>query len=251
MQRKLRILIGTAAAAGFLVASTLAANAAVIDFSGDRANLGTTNDFSNGGVSVTAAGFEVEKADHTDYTAADLFRRGTNPSEPLDLGIGVCNSDDAVCLTTGTGGGVTNEIDNNTNGTLYDVIRLDVSLLNLFTLTLSSLDGNDEAAIYGSDLTNPDLSLLTPIDADVGDTGGDNANTGEIDISSFDGLAFLYITTNLGDGNTGDDFLLSSLTATNRGNGNGGQEVPEPMTLGLLGLGLVGLGLVRRRRKAA
>lgn len=32
--------------------------------------------------------------------------------------------------------------------------------------------------------------------------------------------------------------------------GEGGNEVPVPGTLGLLGLGLVGLGAVRRKQKA-
>ena len=131
---KKRFLIGSAAAAGVLIAGTISAHAALIDFSGGGGDLGVTfADFTDGLITVRANGFEVEKSDtnFTTYTPANLFQRD---DDPADHGIGVCNSGDGDC-----GNGDQNEIDN--NGDLIDIIRLDVAGLDLLTLRLSSLDG--------------------------------------------------------------------------------------------------------------
>jgi hypothetical protein len=47
------------------------------------------------------------------------------------------------------------------------------------------------------------------------------------------------------------DFFLGSSTLTVRGEENGSRSVPEPGTLGLLGLGLLGVGAGMRKKKLA
>ena len=246
MQRNLRVLIGTAAAAGFLVASTLAANAVVFDFSGAGGQtLGTSQTFNADSLSVDVFGFEVLFSDDASYTAADLFQRNEADN---DLGLGVCNSGDNGGACSAPGNGVTNEIDNNGGGSVYDVIRLNVADLVYTEIGLASLDGEDEANLFFSDSATPDLTNLDHQFADLNNPGGINPDI--TILNQFLGFDFIFITVDISDTGSArnDDFLLRSLTATQGANG---AEVPEPMTLGLLGLGLAGLGLIRRRRKAA
>ncbi len=80
----------------------------------------------------------------------------------------------------------------------------------------------------------------------------DNVYKGSADIPNNGSYVFQSIHTGLifdfGVSDSNDDYKISSLSFTN----NGGQEnaVPEPGTVGLLGLGLVG-GIYARRKKAA
>ena len=238
-----RFMIGSAAAAGVLVAGTITANAAIFDFSGTGGNLlATSAVFNVGSLNVTANGFEVDTATNSIYTGANLFQRDDAPN---DEGLGVCNSGDGACNT-----GDTNEIDNNAGNGVYDVIRLDVTGLTLISLGLSSLDDGpseniDTAQIFFSDVEDLDLSPgnVTP---DITQTESTQPSKNpDIDISSFTDFDFIYIAGEIGGSD--DDFLLRNLVVEDPER----QDIPEPTALGLLGFGLAGIGLIRRRRKLA
>ena len=220
--------------AAILVANllVLTSNASAItwDFAGAGGDLGTApRIFTSGSGSITVTAWTINSGV---FTVQHLFQRNEAPD---DRGLGVCNSFDdggASCLTTLTGNGDNNEIDN--NGGHQDVIRLDFgAITGGLAVVLNSVDGLtgniDNFQIFGSNLENPTL-------APNGSTvfllaSGSESNPGGIDpnISLAGSYRYLYITTSTGSGD--DDFLLRSATA----------RVPQPATLALLGVGLTGL----------
>jgi len=213
-----------------LFALTSRADAITWDFSGTGGDLGTAPvPFTSGSGIVTVTAWTISSGS---YFVSHLFQRNEGPD---DRGLGVCNGFDdggASCLSTLTGNGENNEIDN--NGGTQDVIRLDFgAIAGGLGVVLNSLDGTsgniDNFQIFGSNLVNPTL-------ADNGSTvfllaSGSESSSGGVDpsISLAGSYRYLYITTSTGSGD--DDFLVRSATG----------RVPEPGSVVLLAVGLAGL----------
>lgn len=230
-------------AAAFVAALfVLTSNASALtwDFSGTGGDLGAAPvPFTSGSGTITVTAWTINGGS---FTVQHLFQRNEAPD---DRGLGVCNNLDdggASCLSTRTGNGDNNEIDN--NGGHQDVIRLDYGgLASGLSVVLNSLDGTvgniDNFQIFGSNLVNPTLAPSASVFLLA---SGSESISGGVDpvIPLAGSYRYLYITTSTGSGD--DDFLLRSVTG----------RVPEPASLALLAAGLAGLagaGAWRSRRR--
>ena len=201
-----------------LLVLTSNAGAITWDFSGTGGDLGTAAvPFISGSGTITATAWTLSSGS---FTAQHLFQRNEVPDE---RGLGVCSSFDdggASCLSTLTGNGENNEIDN--NGGNQDVIRLDFgATAGGLGVALSSLDGTsgniDNFQIFGSNLVNPALAnngstVFLRASGSESSAGSENPA-----ISLAGSYRYLYVTTSTGSGD--DDFLLRSAT---------GGSVPVP-----------------------
>lgn len=226
--------LGAGLIAAVLMGTVNIASATTWNFGGPFGSLGADEVFTVGSDSVTASAFTYsESGANGIYSVATLIRRNELPN---DVGLGVCNSNDgASCTTDSTGNGENNEIDN--NGPKDDLIRLDFgSSRSGLVIQLSSVendsDGNDDYAIYGSNVATPKLSTLVALATGNG-SGGANP------IRTLSGN-FRYLFVTVGSAQE-DDFLLRSATASS--------AVPEPASLLLMGSGLAGIAVWRRRSK--
>ena len=254
MQRILRILFGTAAAAGLLVASTVTANATIVtsvavDGAADAAE---TAFLATLGASTTESfeGFTAPDHQTVFNTVVGSFTKGGSD------GTGLCNVSgdcDKLAIHDNLGGAGQspfdgrfakdgdNWLDSNDNTLVTWAVSIgggDFDSIGFFLtdasdvdgiLTITFNDGTQTSEVFGvapGDLDNGNLAYITAIFSP--------------DVT---GATVTFNNTSTNDGWGIDDIVVGL------SDGNGGQEVPEPMTLGLLGLGLAGLGLIRRRRK--
>lgn len=105
---------------------------------------------------------------------------------------------------------------------------------NVVGLTLAHLDPGLILSLNGVTISN--------LHYEVEDLGGNSGASGcGGDDTSFNSSTGNWYNC---EGNTANLFIVGTFTATTT-------SVPEPMTLGLMGLGLAGLGFAARRRRAA
>ncbi|MCU0870234.1 MAG: PEP-CTERM sorting domain-containing protein [Burkholderiales bacterium] len=162
-----------------------------------------------------------------------------------DHGLGVCSEGADACKT---GGGDVNELSNQKND---EVIRLTAGPLSIWTdVWVSSLDAGgsndlEQGLVYWSNSATPDLSVLKPIEIDMGDiTGGgvEGSIWKHLIANGFDATAdyifFRADPTNLEGGKANNDYLVW---------GVGTKPIPEPGTYALMGVGLALTAFAFRR----
>ena len=224
-QTKLLAAVGFA---GLLFAQTSARADVVFDFAtlgpDSPPPLGTTQTFTAGGITITAAGFNYAPATGT-YTATNLFNKSEGADEH---GLGLANDprgDFEISGLTGTNPGV---------GLVR--IQLPTGLPAGFSFQMNSTTNGEGWEVFGSNSPTPLLSSLTPL------AGGNGTGTDELTHNlntNFLFYFFLYDPSTLTTDNT--NVLLHDVDVL----------VPLPGALPLFATGLAGLVLLGWRRKWA
>jgi hypothetical protein len=242
LSSSLRFLLTVAAA---LSVST-SADAVTIDFSTlgpapDGGDLGSPTNVDPG-TGLTVSGLWLDGAT---WKPANLYVR----NQTNDHGFGICSPADAPPCPGPDGGGDINELD---NLGAPELIRLALPPgYEWESVQLSSLDDNDDgepdfefgrlwADVDGNPATFDVTKVIwefmgheTDVEPLFDDFTADEAIAPYLFFEPFD-----WRTTGMNDNN---DFLVWK-AAINQ------TRVPEPATLGVLGIGLVALRLLRRRR---
>jgi hypothetical protein len=228
-QTKLLAAVGFA---GLLFAQTSARADVVFDFAtlgpDSPPALGTTQTFTAGGISITAAGFNYAESGGIEggmatYTPSALF----NKNESIDeRGLGLANDPRGDF-----------EISGLTVGLIR--IQLPTGLPAGFSFQMNSTTNGEGWEVFGSNSATPLLSFLTPL------AGGAGMGTDELNHNLNTNFVFYFFIYDPSTLNAPADtnVLLRDVDLS---------VIPLPGALPLVATGLAGLGLLgcRRKRKA-
>jgi hypothetical protein len=181
------------------------------DFSANTGNLGTTESYVSGGISITAAGFSSSSFNHP----TDLFGKN-NGSDEKGLGL----TDDP-------------SHENEISGT--NLIRIDFSNarsagITGFSFSMNSSTGGEDWIVYGSNSATSGLTQVA--------VGSDEV------LHNLSGTAGTYKYYFFEDefSWSNDNVLLASVSGMTA-------AVPEPSTWAMMILGFAGVGFMSYRRK--
>ena len=178
----------------------------------------------------------------------DYYNGGAGPN------YGVSFSPATLAIVDADAGGGGNFANEPSPNTIMFFLEADNAILNFaagfdtgFSFFYSSSTAASVNVYDGLDGTGNLLGTLSltaqGFDNCTGDPSGDFCNWSPV------GVSFAGTARSINFGGTANQTGFDNITFGSASPG-GGTDVPEPGTLGLLGLGLAGVGLMRRRRNA-